>query len=653
MNNFFVKLLLLIFISTLSTISFSQQRSCGVWHPDQAQRISPEQQQLYIQKRQAFQQRSNSLYRNSGACSTPIRLPVAIHFQEINNPDTVCLRALAEDQVNILNRDLQGTNADTTLWQADASSFPNIFQGNTCIALVLANQNHPNGYGLKDGDIAVTINKTSGDYVPAWSGYVNIVVRNIVDLGYAPLGGIGNGDAINVDDNAFGTFSCGQVIPQAPYHLGRTLVHELGHYLFLNHIWANEFDSSGCNFDDGIADTPTAEGPHYGCPSLSASCSSNDLHMNYMDYVNDACMYMFTEGQAQVMEQWVSTNLQALTANVNTVYGSATCATCTPQGCTDVDQDGYCAEVDCDDSDNSIPAASGTACNDNNPNTYNDVIQLDGCTCLGITNTCLQEGGDSDADGICDNQDCRPFDACYPKPVGTACDDGFSQTVQDQVQADGCTCLGIGKVQAKLYLEGFYDAQSQTMQTTLNNQNLLPLVQPYQQAPWNYTGSEQVSAIPINAVDWVLVMARDSNEAIISQAAGFVNAQGQLMGIDGSIGIDLLGGYGNHISIHHRNHLAVVSANTYVEVLDFTQTSSSVKGIEQLKNVAGVYCLYAGDYDASGIVNNQDYNKWVLKKSLLNQYLSVDGDGNGVINNLDYNLWIGNGAKIGHQEIHY
>jgi len=278
---------------------------------------------------------------------------------------------------------------------------------------------------------------------------------------------------------------------------------------------------------------------------------------------------------------------------------------------------------------------------------------LDGCTCLGITNDCIQEGGDSDADGICDNLDCSPFDACYPKPMGTACDDGYSQTVQDQIQADGCTCMGTGKVQAKLYLEGFFDTQSQSMQITLNNQNLLPLTQPYQQSPWNYIGTEQVNTLPTDAVDWVLVMARDTNETIISQAVGFLNAQGQLLGIDGSLGIDLLGAYGNHISIHHRNHLAVVSATTYNGALDFTQSNASVKGIDQLKNIAGVYCLYAGDYDASGIVNNQDYNKWVNKKSLLNQYLTEDGDGNGVINNLDYNLWIGNGAKIGHEGIHY
>ena len=652
MNKFLVKLLLILFLFCAGKDGYAQHRSCGVWNPTQQERLSQEQRQKYQLKRQAFQQRKTTLQR-SDDCSDPIKLPIAIHFQEILNPDPVCLRALALEQVNILNRDLQGNNADTLLWQAQASSFPNIFQGNTCIELVLANKNHPNGYGLSDGDIAVTINKTSGDYVPDWSGYVNIVVRNIVDLGYAPLGGIGNGDAINVDDNAFGTFSCGQVIPQAPYHLGRTLVHELGHYLFLNHIWADDFDFGGCQYDDGIADTPDAEGPYYGCPNISASCGSNDLHMNYMDYVNDACMYMFTVGQARVMQDWTSTNLIALINNVNNVYQAVSCTDCTPVSCVDKDQDGYCLEEDCDDENPALPAASGTACDDGNSSTYNDLIQLDGCTCLGIFDECLQNGGDADADGICDEFDCQPLDACYPKPMGTLCDDGNSQTFNDRIQSDGCTCLGEVKVQATLLLEGFLDENTQTMSTKLREQNLIPLVSPYQQAPWNFSETDQPTTIPNDAVDWILIMARDEQDHVLGKAVGFINSQGQLIGIDGSLGINLVGGYGHYISIHHRNHLAVMAATSYSSPLDFTQSVAIVKGNQQLKSIAGKYCLFAGDYNGSGVINNLDYNRWITNRSALNQYLSIDGDGNGIVNNIDYNLWIINGAKIGYEGIRY
>lgn len=305
-------LLTFLFFSLLGTTTYSQQRSCGVWNPAHQDRISPEHKDLHFQKRQVFKKRMRRTSKNRSACASPAQLPIAIHFQDIANPDTVCLRALAEDQVNILNQDLMGTNSDIALWNVDATSYPGINHGQTCIEFIIANNNHPTGYGLSDGGLAVTINTTSGDYLPDWTGYVNIVVRDIVDLGYAPLGGMGNGDAITVDDNAFGTTGCGQVIPQVPYHHGRTLVHELGHYLYLNHIWANSSDVGGCENDDGIADTPIVDGPHYGCPDMSASCSSNDLHMNFMDYVNDACMYMFTKGQKERILSVLNTSRKSL-----------------------------------------------------------------------------------------------------------------------------------------------------------------------------------------------------------------------------------------------------------------------------------------------------------------------------------------------------
>ena len=85
----------------------------------------------------------------------------------------------------------------------------------------------------------------------------------------------------------------------APFDKGRTGTHEVGHYLNLRHIWGD----GNCSADDFVSDTPTAAAPNYGCPSYpSKSCSSNggftsDMFMNYMDYVDDACMFMFTPGQ--------------------------------------------------------------------------------------------------------------------------------------------------------------------------------------------------------------------------------------------------------------------------------------------------------------------------------------------------------------------
>ena len=103
--------------------------------------------------------------------------------------------------------------------------------------------------------------------------------------------------------------------------------------------------------------------------------------------------------------------------------------------CTDEDEDGLCDFEDCDDLNANLPQTVGTTCDDGNPNTTGDVIQSDGCTCQGCS--------DVDGDLICDTDDCAPTNPDFPMPVGTACDDGDMETINDVIQSDGCTCLGI------------------------------------------------------------------------------------------------------------------------------------------------------------------------------------------------------------------
>ena len=653
MVKFWPRLIVALFLILLYLpISYGQQRSCGSSELQQKLNNNVDYQRKHISRVKNFQLENNKIRRNAVSCTDTTLLPVAIHFQDIANPNIACLRELAQDQIDILNNDFQAKNADLTNWQTNAADYPGVNPSGICVKFVIANLAHPSGFNLLAGDPAVTVNATTGDFINNWDNYINIVVRNINDLGYAPLGGLGDGDGITISVNAFGSYACGQVTPQFPFNKGRTLVHEMGHYLYLNHIWANSNDIGGCSNDDGVADTPVSFEPNYRCPSQITSCGSIDLHMNYMDYVDDACMFMFTEGQAQRMNNWVEVNLENVSNNASTVYTSE-CVNCTPSTCVDLDEDGYCEEVDCDDNNNAVPAASGTACNDNNPNTENDIIQADGCTCAGTLSICLSQGGDADADGVCDDIDCDPNDACYPKPAGTVCDDGNSLTINDVILADGCSCEGATIVQVKLYLEGFYDSANQQLKKELNTQNLIPINQPFNTAPWDYNGTEHVIAIPSNVVDWVLIMVRSSDNTIISKAAGFITTSGMIVDISGQEGIAIPNALNQYISIHHRNHLAILTKNPYTAAIDLTSNPSTVQGVEQMKNISGNYCLYAGDYDGNGSINNQDYNGWILKKAQLGEYLTVDGDANGVVNNLDYNLWVGNGAKIGVESLHY
>ena len=249
--------------------------------------------------------------------SEKIVLPVAIHYQGVPNPDRACLIRLAQSQIAILNDDIQGTNGDRNKWNQVAFAFPDTKMGAANLSFQIADRNHPAGFGLAAGGLAVTINQTNGDEDTRWAGYLNIFVKfDTGILGYAPLGGSGNGDGVVIDATAFGAGAgCGTIRPNAPYNLGRTLTHEVGHYLLLDHIWGG-----GCSRDDGVADTPTQASANYNCPSVGkTSCNTKDLFMNYMDYVNDVCMYMFSQGQATRMTNYVNTSLQHVVAKAASV----------------------------------------------------------------------------------------------------------------------------------------------------------------------------------------------------------------------------------------------------------------------------------------------------------------------------------------------
>jgi hypothetical protein len=336
------KLDLALFIALLFSVgSLSAQRTCN--HSHHMEQLL--QDSNYSQEHNERQQRFNAIYSISSLeeraqCANPVTLPMAVHFQGISSPNAACLTALAQSQVQVLNDDYAGTNSDISIWNNSAASFfTGASNGETCINFCLATSSHPSGYGLVEGQPAVTINAFNGDSNSDFSGYINIFVRNIGALGYSPLGGSGNGDGVVIDDQAFGSGSgCGTVAPGSPYNLGRTLTHELGHYLNLDHIWGN-----GCNVDDGVSDTPSQSTSNGGCPSLGfQSCNTNDMHMNYMDYTNDACMYMFSAGQSTVMENYVAANLQNVANNAVNVCSSLPVPTCS-DGLQNGDETG----VDC------------------------------------------------------------------------------------------------------------------------------------------------------------------------------------------------------------------------------------------------------------------------------------------------------------------
>ena len=310
-----IKLLLALLVAQLG---FSQDRGCATTEKMEELSNNPRMKAIYENNKRLFEaefERLSNENPNGTHRRATLRIPVAVHYTSasatLTESEKQCLRDLAQNQVAILNADFNATNSDLSIWTSNTGTFfPGVSHGAMDVEFVIANGNHPASTGLANGALAVTFRQPfgggpDGDWDPDWTGYLNFVVKNLSGgtLGYAYLGSSpASGAAVYIDNEAFGSGSgCTGYIPGAPYNLGRTLTHELGHYLNLNHIWGD----TTCG-NDGVADTPLHNTSNGGCPAIShlSTCSGTprELTMNYMDYTYDSCMYMLTQGQATRMQ---------------------------------------------------------------------------------------------------------------------------------------------------------------------------------------------------------------------------------------------------------------------------------------------------------------------------------------------------------------
>lgn len=236
-----------------------------------------------------------------------IKIPVVVHVVYRTDDENVP-EAQVKGQIKSLNRDYRARNADK-------SNVPDAWKSlvaDAKIEFALATED-PKGnktsgitrtattvdvFGPDDG---VKSKRTGG--VDPWptDRYLNVWVCTLRDglLGYAQFpGGPAATDGVVILHTAFGDTGTAT----APFNKGRTATHEVGHYLNLRHIWGDKNDCSGNDF---VADTPAAQAANTGAPSFPRITCNNgpngDMFMNYMDYVDDAAMFMFTAGQAARM----------------------------------------------------------------------------------------------------------------------------------------------------------------------------------------------------------------------------------------------------------------------------------------------------------------------------------------------------------------
>lgn len=236
-----------------------------------------------------------------------IMLPVVVHVVH-QTPEQNISDAQVKSQIDVLNRDYRAKNTDIRkvppVWKslvldaniqfALATKDPagNPTSGITRTATTV------DAFGADD---TVKAKGTGG--VEAWPAdrYLNMWVCNLGGglLGYAQFpGGPAKTDGVVVLYSAFGTRR-GAI---APFNKGRTATHEVGHFLGLRHIWG---DKNDCTGNDFVADTPPARQANTGKPAFPhITCNngpSGDMFMNYMDYVDDDAMFMFTTGQVARM----------------------------------------------------------------------------------------------------------------------------------------------------------------------------------------------------------------------------------------------------------------------------------------------------------------------------------------------------------------
>jgi hypothetical protein len=296
-----------------------------------------------------------------------ITIPVVVHVIHnrangniggINNPNITDAQILS--QIEVLNKDYQRKNADTI-------NTPLIFKSvaaNTKIKFCLANTD-PNGMPTS-GINRVYNNKSfylfsddiylkSLSYWPS-NQYLNIWVCDLrgnsptqLLLGYAqapggpvlgldPTDGDPTTDGVVIYYKVFG--NTGELL--APFNLGRTTSHEVGHWLGLKHLWG-DYNSGDCSLTDYCNDTPTCSDEYNAKVSNSCNsliqCTKRRMIENYMDYSDDGCLNLFTQDQKDRM--WEALTKSASRSQLFYSIGCCTInnITSTPSSKTFEDQD--------------------------------------------------------------------------------------------------------------------------------------------------------------------------------------------------------------------------------------------------------------------------------------------------------------------------
>lgn len=290
---------------TANSSGASAQRMCPSEEiREEALAKNPELMAKFTENENLTKQFANDLALGKVLADGSVDIPVVVNVLYRTTAENVSATRIAE-QIAVLNADFAGTNTDASKIPTEFSSLK---AGDTKVRfhLIKTVRKATTETSWSTND-AMKKSSTGGIDATSPASYFNIWIVGDMGgvLGYATF------------PESAGQWNDGVVLASkytgvtgatAPYNLGRTATHEVGHYLNLRHIWGD----ATCG-NDFVADTPTQTGSNGGSPTypLYNTCGGvkrSVMFMNYMDYVDDAAMYMFSSGQKARMMAVTSTS---------------------------------------------------------------------------------------------------------------------------------------------------------------------------------------------------------------------------------------------------------------------------------------------------------------------------------------------------------
>ena len=230
-------------------------------------------------------------------------VPVVVHIV-LADPNKIT-DAQIQSQMDVLNKDFNKANSElsnTNVYLAgySYSNLPNC-DLQFYVSQIVRKITTVTSFGTND---AVKKSSSGGSDPVSPTTKLNMWACDLSSgyLGYAQFpGGAAATDGVVIDYQAFGLATSATYPMYSVFNLGRTATHEVGHWINLRHIWGDR----RCG-DDYVGDTPAHDASNGGCPAigLKSACSGKPLEqwMNYMDYTDDRCMYMFSGGQKTRMD---------------------------------------------------------------------------------------------------------------------------------------------------------------------------------------------------------------------------------------------------------------------------------------------------------------------------------------------------------------